>query len=310
MSRYSKVLLAVGGMLLAAACVDDPVNIDPPSTGDDAGLDGASGVSSRSTRNTTQETFAVIDAHESLPGHFTNPQALVEAIRGAGGVALIGVKPEGAPRYTERVTGSPGASVATVFRVGENEMLAARRELRSAGAEVLRTFRSLPIVVAGVDPEQAPRLDSLPFVDYMEPNLEYNLAIPEGSPGATRASALPGQTTPENIRKVRAESAWGVTDGEGAWVVFLDGGLVGGASGHHPDLVPVDECWSTHSRVDATDCTDDLASWDVFYSHGTKVAGVAIAEDNNSHVVGVAPGVDDWGMVRVCAPVCDWDAGI
>ncbi len=257
MSRFGRSLLAVG-VLLAAACVDDPVNIDPPAVGG------------------------------SEPA----------------GVAAAG------SRDAERVTGSPGGPVATVFQVSENEMLAARRDLRSAGTEVLRTFRGLPIVVAGVDPEQAPRLDSLPFVDYMEPNIEYELSISEAPTGAVSASAFPGQTTPENIRKVRAESAWDVDDGEGAWLVFLDGGLVGGASGHHSDLASVDECWSTHSDADATDCTDDLASSDLFYSHGTMVAGVAIAEDNDSHIVGVAPEVDDWGMVRVCAPVCEWDAVI
>ena len=54
----------------------------------------------------------------------------------------------------------------------------------------------------------------------------------------------------------------------------------------HPDL----------NVVGGTDCTGSRIGWHDGYGHGTHVAGIAAARDNDFGVVGVAPGARIWSV--------------
>ena len=88
-------------------------------------------------------------------------RALVEAVRRTGGRVTIGFKPIG--RAHTRVSGRiPAMSLS--------EALAARAQIRGRAIRLVRTFRTISDLVAEIDPEQAPAMRRLPFVNYLEPD--------------------------------------------------------------------------------------------------------------------------------------------
>jgi subtilisin family serine protease len=147
-------------------------------------------------------------------------------------------------------------------------------------------------------------------VDFVEPSFSLEILATHFASDLDDRSAsedrLLSQVTPANISHVRAPDAWSVTDGSGSpYVVFMDTGLVGGTS-HHSDLPSVSECWVAY--LGGT-CADGISSG-IFQGHGTAVAGVAIAKDDSNYLVGVAPGVTNWAMIRICTstPQCPKEA--
>lgn len=94
---------------------------------------------------------------------------------------------------------------------------------------------------------------------------------------------LPGtQPFPWNITQVQADQAWSTSTGNGVKVAILDTGI----DTDHPDLDDnlagclnfISSPWWYRWR----DCSDD-------HGHGTHVAGIIAAENNDFGVVGVAP---------------------
>jgi hypothetical protein len=87
-------------------------------------------------------------------------QALIEAVRDAGAVVFIGFKPEGAQRT--RVSGiMPG--------IRKPDAMEWRTAIEARGVSIIQTFRNSATVVASIQPESAPDLASLPFVNFVEP---------------------------------------------------------------------------------------------------------------------------------------------
>ncbi len=85
------------------------------------------------------------------------------------------------------------------------------------------------------------------------------------------------QTIPAGVKQVRADHAWGISEGKGIKVAVLDTGIDSG----HPDLKA--NYVDGKSFVPGTTTPmDDLG-------HGTHCAGVIAAAKNGAGVVGVAP---------------------
>lgn len=101
------------------------------------------------------------------------------------------------------------------------------------------------------------------------------------------------QTTPWGIDMVRAPLAWQDATGNGAKVLLIDSGIDG-----HRDLpsIPSPNC---DGILGSGNCATST-------SHGTMVAGVIMALDNNQDIVGVAPGISgsDVYSYNACTSTC------
>jgi len=113
----------------------------------------------------------------------------------------------------------------------------------------------------------------------------------EPAGGAYAAAGLRStQQIPYNIDRVRAPQAWPITRGASARLWVLDHGTAGGFQ-DHPDLPPLAPytCLNMVETASIPDCTQETTQLSMAFNHGTAVAGVAVAEDNASDIVGVAP---------------------
>lgn len=180
---------------------------------------------------------------------------------------------------------------------------------------VERRFRTVPAVVATIDPDRLAELLSDSSVDYVEPDGLYEpLPVARGS-GPERADGpeaaadhagrggeasdnlgawgtvkgrdpVPSaQTRPWGIDRVRAPSAWSARRGNDVAVGIVDTGI----DEDHPDLDPISGINTVTDGTSRSDWDDASPSCG---SHGTHVAGSAAALDNSTGVVGVAPGAD------------------
>ncbi len=105
------------------------------------------------------------------------------------------------------------------------------------------------------------------------------------------------------LKKIQAEQAWNITQGEGIIVAVVDTGL----DYNHPDIAA--NVWTNIGEIpnnslddDGNGYVDDVRGWDFDYpfsndpmdghGHGTHVAGtIAAISDNGIGIVGVAPKV-------------------
>jgi subtilisin len=89
-----------------------------------------------------------------------------------------------------------------------------------------------------------------------------------------------GQIVPSGITRIGADTVWSQSTGAGIRVAIVDTGI----DFDHTDLNPAQACFfPPASQVGITSCQDDNG-------HGTHVAGIVAAMNNQQDVVGVAPG--------------------
>jgi subtilisin len=207
--------------------------------------------------------------------------ALVEAIRQAGGVAIIGLKPPAA-QHTRVSRVLPGMSRTEAL--AGRQAIAARR-----GVELLRSFRYSSAVVARIPPDMAPDLRRLPFVNFVEPE---GYAVPASSQGIDWG-----------VTKVGADWVWanyGVS-GQGAAITIIDTGidslhrLTPGLDGPAGQNAFGDCLYVTGI---ASSCYQD-PNPDVGV-HGSHIAGIISARDNEVGYVGIAPQPGSFASVRAC----------
>ncbi|WP_018922805.1 S8 family serine peptidase [Salsuginibacillus kocurii] len=161
--------------------------------------------------------------------------------------------------------------------------------IEEKGGEVNETYNLLPTALAELSEEVVESLSELEEVEYIEENEKIQLDPPpvaeeeeevymESLSDETKLSAA-NETIDWAMERINAPAAWenGVT-GEGVSVAVIDTGIMHA----HPDLNVTDSI----SFVDGTEDAEDDNG------HGTHVAGIISALNNNEGTVGVAPEVD------------------
>jgi len=99
----------------------------------------------------------------------------------------------------------------------------------------------------------------------------------KGKPGggSSGGGGTATQTVPSGVHRIGADTVWGADTGLNVRVAIVDTGI----DFNHTDLAPADDCFFAASY---SSCQDDNG-------HGTHVAGIVAALDNDQDVVGVAP---------------------
>ena len=92
------------------------------------------------------------------------------------------------------------------------------------------------------------------------------------------------QTTPWGLAAIHAQDVWPVTRGKSVNVAVIDSGI----DSKHPDLA--------HAYAGGTNIVDPAKPPEDDFGHGTHVAGIIAAADNNIGIVGVAPDVKVWAL--------------
>jgi serine protease len=156
-----------------------------------------------------------------------------------------------------------------------------------AGAHDVRTFSNLDFFAADLTEAEAAAMQKSSDVRYLSPVVGRSVEVidmPRLQPGSEARSSH-FQTVPYGIDLVHARDVWPVTRGKGTVnVVVIDTGI----DYTHPDLK---EAYAGGYNVftQTNDPKDD-------HGHGTHVAGIIAAADNDFGVVGVAPEVRLWSV--------------
>lgn len=179
---------------------------------------------------------------------------LATKIAEAGGRVFIGFKDTFA---------AAGVEEFGLVLASDSAVAAGKALLRALGVVIEFEFIKTPAVVARMPSGLLEQLRRNPLIEYVEPV----------SVGVRHV-----QTTTWNVQRVNAPAAWPYSTGSGAKLLIIDSGI----ENTHPDLAP--------AVIQACDGTNGLDQ----YSHGTNVAGIAAAVNNDIQIVGVSPGVALW----------------
>lgn len=160
------------------------------------------------------------------------------------------------------------ADVIVLFRPGvapvERERL-----VRQSGATAMRHFRNVAASVARADARSRAFLERDPDVLSVVPDrVVEKLGKPTGDAAATAA-----QVVPSGVMRIGAQPGGVASTGSGVGVAIVDSGI----DLHHADLTVAAACFTAYAA-----CQDDDG-------HGTHVAGIVAAKNNDIDVVGVAP---------------------
>lgn len=203
--------------------------------------------------------------------------ALIDAVREVGGKVHIGLKPASA---------APSRQTGIIPGMYRPDVLRARNEVRAAGVQIVQTFRNSAAFVAIIPAELAPVLRNLPMVDYIEPSLPYVLLQST-------------QDTSWGAKKVAADWVWRERWNFGRWsrVTILDTGADRAhrfnGDGDGP-ANPTTHCYYVPAYWNS--CDDD-------HGHGSHVAGIAAAWNNDFGYIGIAPDPAGTTVVKVCGYV-------
>jgi major intracellular serine protease len=165
----------------------------------------------------------------------------------------------------------------------ENGAQSVRPLLTESRASIRRLYE------VQIAPEDIALLTSHPDVRYVE---ESGLYYADDFEADLTCKDVGPQFIPTGITKVEAPDVWSVTQGEGVVVIIIDSGIALG----HPDFAPERILGGVCVRKDCE--SDDIMD---YFGHGTHVAGIIGADDDEFGVVGVAPKVDFF-IVKIFGP--------
>lgn len=167
-----------------------------------------------------------------------------------------------------------------VFKNGVNET-AKEAVLENLGAKALKikSISLINAVVVDLPQDTAISLSANTVVDFIETDVYENWLEAVSDTNLTefvthQTKTQESQVLPWGVNKIDAEKAWRKTTGKQIRIAVIDTG-----SGPHPDF----RRWGGASMVDYTDSYNDD------HYHGTHVAGIIAAINNEFGVVGVAP---------------------
>lgn len=147
--------------------------------------------------------------------------------------------------------------------------------------KVEHQFKSVNAVTVKVDNQSISTLEHNSNIAYIEKNVMVkSLSVADKNAGfhvLTTGTQPSDELSQWDLKAVNATAAWNEGDtGQGVKVAVIDTGI-----GPHTDL----KVAGGYSAVDYT------TSYNDDYGHGTHVAGIIAAQQNNSGMVGVAPNV-------------------
>jgi subtilisin len=157
--------------------------------------------------------------------------------------------------------------------------------IRGQGGTVLRHLRSINAAAAVLPPGVARKLARRADVLRVDPDIVVSALVrPDSPPGKKTPPPPPPQVLPWGVDRIDAEYAWSTTKGAGVRVAVVDTGI----DRDHPDLQAniaggvnfVARSWTKPA---------DPNAWDDDNGHGSHVAGIIAAVDNDIGVIGVAP---------------------
>lgn len=131
-----------------------------------------------------------------------------------------------------------------------------------------------------ISPKDLTRIAALPNIQYIE---ESGLYFADDVGAQLTCQDVGPQFIPTGIVKIEAPDVWSETQGEGVTVIIIDSGIALG----HPDFSPERILGGVCVRQDCD--PDDIMD---YFGHGTHVAGIIGADDDEFGVVGVGPKVD------------------
>lgn len=170
--------------------------------------------------------------------------------------------------------------VATQRPVRSLAVTSLSSELRAQPARRVITFEHVfDGYAANLTASEVTALQRSPDVRYIEPIVERHL-MEETTPGA--------QFVPVGIQTVQAPKAWEGRSSATINIAVIDSGV----DHRHPELR---NAWAGGYNVLADTPNEAMDG----LGHGTHVAGIAAAADNDFGVVGVAPNVRLWGVRAV-----------
>jgi subtilisin family serine protease len=162
------------------------------------------------------------------------------------------------------------ADVIVLFRPGVT-LVERDRLVRQSGAAAMRHFRNVPAAVVRADARSRAFLERDPDILSVVPDrVVEKLGKPTGD-GATTAA----QAVPSGVMRIGAQPEGVASTGSGIGVAIVDSGI----DLDHADLTVAAACFTAYAA-----CQDDDG-------HGTHVAGIVAAKNNDIDVVGVAPAV-------------------
>jgi len=156
--------------------------------------------------------------------------------------------------------------------------------VRGAGGQVIYEYSIIPAIAIEIPEAAVQGLSRNPNVIRIEPDAEV-WALPNTPAGSTgkptdkgkpKPPTPPSQKTPWGVVRIGADQAWTTFTGDGVKVAVLDTGI----DTTHPDLV----VWGGRNFI------NPRKSYKDDNGHGTHVAGIIAALNNDIGVVGVAPG--------------------
>ena len=165
----------------------------------------------------------------------------------------------------------------TITTNGAMRAFAMRAATHAAGHPALRvrTFQNLDGFVAELTETEAAALRAAPGVEVVEPAAARYISAVE---------SYEKQVTPWGVPVIRAPEVWPVTKGENVNVVVIDTGI----DLNHPDLKAAYVGGYNTLKVESPPMDDNF--------HGTHVAGIIAATNNDFGVVGIAPDVKLWAV--------------
>lgn len=177
------------------------------------------------------------------------------------------VSPANEEQLSPEKGGPPDGLVKVLIGFKEKPGASQQAMVRGVGGKIKYTYHIVDAIAASIPEKAIVALQKNPNVRYVEPDVEI-FAI--------------GQPLPWGVDRIDAEVVWTDYTGLGVNVAIIDSGI----DRTHPDL----NCTEGENFVSIPSWKNpDPDKWDDDYGHGTHVAGIVAALDNEIGVVGVAP---------------------
>ncbi len=166
----------------------------------------------------------------------------------------------------------------------------AEQAVERAGGVVDHAFSIIPAIAVRIPAAAIPGILKNPNVISIEPDIMLHATgKPPWAGGGGGDTEQPAQVIEWGVDRIDAELTWHTAAGYGVSVAIIDTGI----DKDHPDLI--DNLMGGVNFVPKRGRIDPN-TWDDDNGHGTHVAGIVGAVDNDGGVVGVAPEVSLYGV--------------